>query len=432
MRDSHDLSERVAGRLVGPYSYSILVISACIFVAIGFVTWINGPLISFVEVAFSLDEVSAFLIPLVFYISYFFFSIPAAFVAKKLGMKLGLSCSLLVSALGVACFGQFVVWKNYPGVLAGLLILGAGVSLMQLIMSALVSLLGPASRAAQRIAIMGICNKAAGIVAPIIIGVFVMGNIGSVAERAQAAPDKAAKDAILYPLAHSLYGPYLILAAILVLIGIVVLFFPLPTLEAPPIVKLKKSERSHFLQPHVIFGFIALFLYAGNEVLAASAIGTYGSGFGLPLDSTKFFTTFTLTAMLIGYIAGFVVVPRFVTQEVYVQFSCFIGIVFAICAFFTHGYSSVFFIALLGAANAMIMPILFPIALRGAGALTSLVSAVLVMTYCGGAIIPPIYVLLKPYLGFQGALILLVVPSYLAMSAYAYYFGRVGLQAEEG
>lgn len=417
-------------RLVGSHGYSALAVAALIFFAMGFVTWLNGPLISFVRVAFSLSEFSAFFIPLAFYFSFFLFSIPTSLIAQRMGLKTGLTLSVLVSALGVAVFGQFVAWRIYTGALTGLLILGAGISLMQVVINPLVSLLGPADRAAQRISIMGICNKTAGILAPIVLGLLVMRNIGDVAEKAQSATDPAIREALLNNFVQALYLPYLGMAGILVLIACIVALAPLPNLEAPPIVSGEGAQRG-FFKPHLVFGFIAMFLYVGIEVMAGDAIGTYGQSFGLPLDQTKFFTALTLTGMLIGYIMGFVIVPRFIRQERYVQISCAAGCVLTIMAVLTQGYTSVFCVALLGVTNAMIMPTVFPIAIRGAGHMTAMASAVMVMSYSGGAVVPQFYVWLKPVFGFQGMFALIVIPAYLVILAYAHRYGRVGLKNGE-
>jgi hypothetical protein len=70
---------------------------------------------------------------------------------------------------------------------------------------------------------------------------------------------------------------------------------------------------------------LCIFVYVGAEVMAGDAIGTYGNGFGLPLDDTKFFTSFTLAAMLVGYIVGLIVIPRFVSQQRLPEFSAVLG-----------------------------------------------------------------------------------------------------------
>ncbi|MQR99595.1 glucose/galactose MFS transporter [Gluconobacter sp. AC10] len=392
----------------------------------GFVTWMNGPLISFVRVVFDLSDTTAFLVPMVFYFSYFLFSLPASFLARKLGLRGGLSTSLLLCAAGVALFGQFIAIRLYGGALSGLLVMGAGLSLMQVVINPLVSLLGPPERAAQRIAIMGVCNKCAGILAPIVLATLVMGDIGSISQRVQDATDPMARNAILTGFVHAIYGPYMTMAAILLVTAIGVAICPLPDLQAPALPGLRDST-GHIFRPHLVFGIAAMFLYVGVEVMAGDAIGTYGQGFGLPLSQTRFFTSLTLTAMLGGYVAGFVIVPRVLTQERLMELACILGGMLTVIAFLTHGYVSVLCVALLGAANAMLMPTIFPIAIRGAGSWTPLASALLVMAYSGGAVIPQIYVALKPVIGLQTMFALLVLPSYLAILIYARRYGQTGL-----
>lgn len=412
--------------LTGRYGLAPLGVAAAIFFIMGFVTWMNGPLISFVRVAFDLSDTSAFLVPMVFYFSYFLFSLPASFLARKLGLRTGLSVSLLLCAAGVALFGQFIAMRLYGGALTGLLVMGAGLSLMQVVINPLVSLLGPSERASQRIAIMGVCNKCAGILAPIVLATLVMGDIGSISQRAQEMTDPAARNALLAGFVHAIYAPYMTMAVILLVTAIGVAVCPLPDLQAAPLPGPLESSRRIF-RPHLVAGIAVMFLYVGIEVMAGDAIGTYGQGFGLPLSQTRFFTSLTLAAMLGGYVTGFLIVPRFVTQERLMELACMLGGLLTIAAFLTHGYVSVLCVALLGAANAMLMPTIFPIAIRGAGLWTPLASALLVMAYSGGAIIPQIYVALKPVIGFQAMFALLVLPSYLALLFYARRYGQTGL-----
>ncbi|GBR66929.1 glucose/galactose MFS transporter [Gluconobacter kanchanaburiensis] len=412
--------------LTGRYGLAPLGVAAAVFFIMGFVTWMNGPLISFVRVAFGLSDMSAFLVPMVFYVSYFLFSLPASFFARKLGLRRGLSCSLLLCAAGVALFGQFIALRFYAGALSGLLVMGAGLSLMQVVINPLVSLLGPSERAAQRIAIMGVCNKCAGIMAPIVLATVVMGDIGGISQRLQEAADPAARNALLSGFVQAIYIPYMTMAIILLAAAIGVAMFPLPDLQAAPLPGFP-TDRRRIFRPHLLFGIVAMFVYVGIEVMAGDAIGTYGQGFGLPLSQTRFFTSLTLAAMLGGYLAGFLIVPRFLTQERFMELSCLTGGLLTIVAFLTHGYASVLCVALLGAANAMLMPTIFPIAIRGAGAWTPLASALMVMAFSGGGIIPQIYVALKPFIGFQAAFSLLVLPSYLAILLYARRYGQTGL-----
>ena len=188
------------------------------------------------------------------------------------------------------------------------------------------------------------------------------------------------------------------------------------------------GKQSVFQFPHLWLGVLCLFVYVGVEVLAGDAIGTYGNGFGLPLDQTKFFTSFTLGAMLLGYVVGLLAIPRFVSQERFLSISAVLGVAFAIAAYFTEGYVSVGFVAALGFANAMMWPAIFPLAIQGLGRHTELGSALLVMGIVGGAIIPRLFAGLKQDHDFQLVFLLLMVPCYL----YILYFAMRGHRAGRG
>ena len=409
---------------------SIAIIGALFFI-IGFFTWINGPLITFVRLAFDLNEVNAFLVLMVFYLSYFFLALPAAALLKVTGMKKGLAVSLFVMAIGAALFGEFSTQRWYPGALGGLFVIGGGLALLQTAVNPYISILGPIESAAQRIAVMGICNKIAGMLAPVVIGTLVLHGVGDLATQVSAA-DAATKANLLNQFAAKIHAPYLTMAGVLVVLAIAILFSPLPELK-PSEVNAERSadgaatgRRSVFQFPHLWLGVLCLFVYVGVEVLAGDAIGTYGNGFGLPLDETKFFTSFTLSAMLCGYVVGLIAIPRFISQERYLSVSAVLGLLFAIGALLTDGYVSVGFVAALGFANAMMWPAIFPLAIKGLGRFTETGSALLIMGIAGGAIVPQLFAVLKQHYDFQWVFAALAVPCYLYILFYALYGHRVG------
>ncbi|MCI4569130.1 sugar MFS transporter [Lysobacter sp. CFH 32150] len=405
---------------------SIAIIGALFFI-FGFVTWLNGPLISFAKLAFDVSDSYAFLIPSAFYISYFCLALPASFILKKTGMKKGMALGLFVMAIGAAVFGEYTTQRWYPGAVGGIFVIGAGLAILQTAVNPYISILGPIEGAAQRIAVMGICNKLAGIFAPLVIGALVLHGMGDLSAQVASA-DAATKDALLNEFASRVHGPYLGMAALMVLLAIGILFSPLPEIRAEQVNAGSGStdHRSSLLQfPHVWLGALCIFVYVGVEVMAGDAIGTYGQGFGLPLDQTKFFTSLTLGGMLLGYIVGLVAIPRFISQERYLGLSAILGMLLALGAFLTHGYVSVGFVAALGFANAMMWPAIFPLAIHGLGRLTEYGSALLIMGIAGGAVIPQAFVLLKQHYDFQLVFALLMVPCYL----YILYFAKRGHRA---
>ena len=405
---------------------SIAIVGGLFFI-IGFFTWINGPLITFVKLAFDVSEISAFLVLMVFYLSYFFLALPSSWILKGTGMKKGLALSLAVMAVGAMMFGEFATRRWFGGALGGLFVIGGGLALLQTAVNPYISILGPIESAARRIALMGICNKIAGMLAPVVIGSLVLHGIGDLATQVDAA-DAATKTQLLNEFAAKIHTPYLVMAGILVLVAIAILFSSLPEIK-PSEANAEQAgmgerlgKQSVFQFPHLWLGVLCLFVYVGVEVLAGDAIGTYGNGFGLPLDQTKFFTSFTLGAMLLGYVVGLLAIPRFVSQERFLSISAVLGVVFAIAAYFTEGYVSVGFVAALGFANAMMWPAIFPLAIKGLGRFTETGSALLIMGIAGGAIIPQLFAVLKQHYDFQLVFMALAVPCYL----YILFFARVG------
>ena len=199
----------------GSFGWGPLVCMAGLFFVIGFATWLNGPLIPFVQVAFSLDDVSAFLVPLVFYIAYVVFALPAGHLATRQGPHRTLPLALGSMALGMAITGGGLHAGLYPLALTGLLTLGGGLALLQVAVNPYVTLLGPHARAAQRIAIMGVCNKLGGIVAPLVLAGLAMHTMDGLAASLTNAPDAATRTALRAQALDTLAWPYLGMAGVL-------------------------------------------------------------------------------------------------------------------------------------------------------------------------------------------------------------------------
>jgi MFS transporter, FHS family, L-fucose permease len=413
------------------YLASIVIIGVLFFI-FGFVTWINGPLITFVKLAFDLDtDAKAFLVTTAFYMAYFFLALPASWVLERTGMKKGMALGLGVMAVGSVVFGTFATQRNYPLALTGLFVIGSGLSLLQTASNPYISILGPIESAARRISFMGICNKLAGIISPIVLGLLVLQGLDQLEARVAAAGAGPLREAILNEFAAKVYMPYMVMAGILVLLAVWIVKSPLPELRASdanpqPAGDDPGAARTSVLQfPHLLLGAVCIFVYVGVEVLAGDAIGTYGRSFGIPADEAKYFTTFTLAGMLFGYTMGIFLIPRFLSQELALAISAVLGVVFSVAAYFTTGYVSVGFVAALGIANALMWPAIFPIAIRNLGRFTEKGSALLIMGIAGGAIIPNIFAAAKESYDFQAVFLAITLPCYF----YIFYYARRGYRA---
>jgi glucose/galactose transporter len=395
------------------------------FFLMGFFTWLNGPLLAFSRLTFDLDESGSFLILMAFYISYLVWPLPFARVLERIGFQNGISLALVIMAIGAVAFAQFTALRIYPGALAGLFVIGGGLALLQTAVNPYVSVLGPNESAARRMALMGICNKGAGILAPLLMGGLILSDMGAL-ESALKVAAPMERTTMLDAYASRMQLPYIAMSLMLVLMAVVVRHAKLPAIAVEA---RRNDQSSHWpglkSDSRLWLGVVCIFLYIGAEVMAGDAIVVYGHELGLPTDATKFFTSLTLFGMLAGYLLGLVLIPRYVAQERYLTMSGLLGIILVLGATFSDGYVSVSFVAALGFANAMMWPAIFPLSIRGLGERTKIGSALLVMGICGGALVPQLYILLKEFMAFQHAFAALLVPSY----CYIMWFGRVGVRS---
>jgi glucose/galactose transporter len=405
---------------------SPMIIIGILFFVFGFVTWLNGPLILFVKQAFSLDTDSkAFLVTTAFFLAYFFLALPSSWILGKTGMKRGMSFGLLLMACGTFVFGTFATQRNYPVSLIGLFIIASGLSLLQTAVNPYISILGPIESGAKRISIMGICNKVGGFLSPFVMSAFVLQGIDKFEDNVKHASDDAARESLLNEFASKIYLPYMVMAAILVLLAFWIMRSTLPEInasevnESPADSELSKNRRNIFQFPYLLLGAFCIFVYVGVEVMAGDAIGVYGKGFGIPSDEAKYFTSFTVGAMLLGYVLGLATVPKIISQQTALRISAILGILFTLAAFFTTGYTSVVFVAALGLANAMMWPAIFPLAISGLGRFTQTGSALLIMGIVGGAIIPKVFAGMKEQFNFQMVFAALMIPCYLYILFYS-------------
>lgn len=420
-------------RNANQYTYSIVIIGTLFFI-FGFVTWLNGPLITYVKLAFSLDTDSkAFLVTTAFYMAYFFLALPSSWILERTGMKKGMALGLLVMAIGTFVFGQFATHRNYTVSLIGLFIIGSGLSILQTASNPYISIIGPIESAAKRISIMGICNKVAGILSPVVLGAFVLKDVNKLEEKVSKAIDPQSKELILKEFASSIYLPYMIMAVVLAILAFWILKSGLPEIKASEINiahagSESKNKTSIFQFPYLLLGAFCIFVYVGVEVMAGDAIGTYGKGFNIPTDETKYFTSFTLIAMLVGYVAGLTTIPKIISQQTALRISALLGIFFTIAALLTKGYVSVGFVAALGLANALMWPAIWPLAIDGLGKFTERGSALLIMGIAGGAVIPKIFAGLKDQYDFQWTFFAIMLPCYLFILYFAIKGHKIGKQ----
>ncbi|GGM89245.1 glucose/galactose MFS transporter [Dyadobacter beijingensis] len=392
-----------------------LFIIGILFFVMGFVTWVNGTLITFFKKAFSLDNTSSYLVTFAFFISYTVMAIPCSIVLKKTGFKNGMSLALLVMGIGTLIFIPAAEMASYPLFLVGLFTIGIGLTVLQTASNPYATILGPRESAAQRISIMGIANKTAGIFSQIIFGKLLLAGASSADPKSEL--DKVAM-------------PYLVLTVVLVALAIIIRMSKgLVEVseeeddDTPIAAQQVAVQKTSVLQfPNLVLGVLALFCYVGAEVIAGDTIISYGVSLGFPEEEARLFGTYTLYGMMFGYVLGIVLIPKYVSQQAYLKFSAILGLIVTVIAINSTGFTSVICIAILGFANAVIWPALWPLALSGLGKFTKIASALLVMGISGGAVLPLVYGSIADSIGSTQKAYWILVPLYI----YMLYFGLVG------
>jgi FHS family L-fucose permease-like MFS transporter len=423
----------------------ILIIAGLFFI-FGFVTWINGALIPFMKTINELTDAQSYLVASASYISFVVMALPASYIIDKIGYKKGMSLGLIIMAMGALLFIPAANARTYWMFLSAIFIQGMGMTLLQTASNPYITILGPMESAAKRIAIMGIANKVAGGLGSVIFGAILLVGIDGIREQLSVV-DEAEKAILLNTMADSVITPYIIMALVLFLLGILIRKAPLPNVEAQPIQASESGEKvktSIFQFPHLWLGVLALFLYVGVEVVAGDTIISYGISLNIPVEEAKFFTLFTLMAMVATYGLGVFLIPKYISQSFALKASAVLGIIFSFCILYTTGFTSVLFVAALGIANALVWPAIWPLALTGLGKFTKTASALLIMAISGGAIIPPLYgalvdhkkeALIVAGINEANAIIeaasfgyWILLPCYMMILYYAFWGHKIGLK----
>ncbi|WP_298506929.1 sugar MFS transporter [uncultured Maribacter sp.] len=370
-----------------------IIIIAGLFFIFGFVTWINGALIPFMKTINELTDAQSYLVASASYISFVVMALPASYIINKIGYRKGMSLGLIIMAVGALVFIPAAEARTYWMFLTAIFIQGTGMTLLQTASNPYITILGPIESAAKRIAIMGIANKVAGALGSVIFGAILLSGIDDIKDKL-AQVDAAEKASLLDTMADGVVSPYIAMAVILFILGILIRKAPLPHVEAKPIEASEiggKTKSSIFQFPHLWLGVLALFVYVGVEVIAGDTIISYGISLDIPVEQAKFFTLFTLMAMVATYALGVFLIPKYISQAFALRVSAVLGIILSFCIVFTSGFTSVIFVAALGIANALVWPAIWPLALTGLGKFTKTASALLIMAISGGAILPPLY-----------------------------------------
>ena len=415
---------------------SIIIIGLLFFV-FGFVSWVNAILIPYFKIACELTNFKSYLVTFAFYISYFFMSVPSSYLIKSVGFKKGMMIGFFVMAVGAFIFVPAALSRTYEIFLVGLFSLGTGLAILQTAANPYITVLGPKERAAQRISIMGICNKGAGILAPIIFAAVVLRVTDSDLFSQLPTMGEAEKSAALDELIRRVIVPYSIVGAVLLGLGLMVRFSPLPEIDAeqesPEVAVANSGKTSIFQFPHLILGAIAIFIHVGTQVIAIDTIIGYANYMHIDLLEAKVFPSYTLFATICGYIIGIILIPKFIRQVNMLLVCTLLGVLLSLLIIYMSGPTtflghaadiSIWFVVLLGLANSLVWAGIWPLALDGLGRFTKLGASVMIMGLCGNAILPLVYGYFADLYDVRTAYWVLF-PCYLYLVFYAAYGHRM-------
>jgi glucose/galactose transporter len=408
------------------YVFPLIVIGTLFFI-FGFITWANSQLIPYLKIACELSDFQSFLVATAFFAAYFVMAIPSSMILKRTGFQKGMSLGLLVMALGALLFIPAADSRNYSLFLTGLFVIGTGLALLQTASNPYVTVLGPIESAAQRISIMGICNKLAGIIAVYVLSAIVLKNVDALKQKLLTlGPEEKAQE--LHALASRVVMPYVTIAVVLTVLAVAIYFISLPKIEEEKegTEFTHSEEKSSIFQfPHLILGAIAIFFYVGAEVISYDSFAGFGESLGFPLEQASTFATYTGYALLAGYVLGIILIPKYISQRKSLIGNVLLSILLVLLAIFSKGMVAVVCFALLGFSNAIMWPAIWPLAIEGLGRFTKTGAALLIMGIVGGSILPLLYVQVAKILGSKQEGYWILIPFYL----YILYYATKGYKA---
>ncbi|MDR3046698.1 MAG: sugar MFS transporter [Bacteroidales bacterium] len=405
--------------------FSIFVIGSLFFV-LGFVTWLNSILIPFLKLSCELTDFQSSFVTFAFYISYFVTAIPSSYLLKKVGFNRGMSLGLIIMAIGALLFVPAAMSRSYMIFLVGLFTTGIGLSILQTAVNPYATVIGPIESAARRISIMGICNKVAGMIGIFLLSSLLFSDASNMTEQIAAVTNLADKELALQALSHRVITPYLIMAAILIGLVMVIKAAKLPEIdEEMEDNNSTDADKSIRKYSYLWFGIVAIFFYVGAEVIAIDYLVRFGDFMGLHSVS-KTLPIYALIALVVGYLVGIIAVPRFVSQRRALIMQLLLSMILVCVALFGKGIIAVCGVIGLSFTHAIMWPAIWPLSIHDLGKHTKLGAALLIMAISGGAVIPLIYGKISDIFNPQSGIAILFI-GYL----YLMFFACIGYKLQK-
>jgi FHS family L-fucose permease-like MFS transporter len=407
-----------------PPSRRAMAIVTLLFFLWGLLTSLNDILVPHLKAIFDLKYVEVVLIQFSFFSAYFLFSIPSGRLIECVGYKRTMVLGLIIMVGGALLFIPAAGMPSFPLFLTALIVLGAGITVLQVSANPYVAVLGPPRTASSRLNLTQAFNSLGTTIAPFLGSMLILnGAPKSIAELHRLSP--AELHAYRLQEAASVKLPYLGLALAILILAILIARSTIPALAVQR--RDSVADGSIWKQRPLVLGAIAIFVYVGAEVSIGSFLVNYlnqADVGALPEKLAARYVSLYWGGAMVGRFVGSALLRRVPTGTLLGLFATTASaLVFA--SVLTSGYAAMWTILLVGLFNSIMFPSIFTLAIDGLGPLTGRGSGLLVSSIVGGAVIPVLQGALADHFGIHWAFILPAL-CYL----YIIYFALRGSQRD--
>jgi MFS transporter, FHS family, L-fucose permease len=393
-----------------------------LFFAWGFLTCLNDILIPHLKNIFDLNYAEVMLVQFAFFSSYFLFSMPSGKIVEWIGYKRSMVTGLLTMATGALMFVPAASIPSFPVFLTALIVLAAGMTVLQTSANPYVAILGPPRTASSRLNLTQGFNSFGTTLAPWFGSWLILGAaLAPASIEVVRAMGSDQLHAYRIQQAASVKVPYIGLSLALVVLAITVGWFKLPVIEYAE--AHGRQTGSIWRHRRLVLGAMAIFVYVGAEVAIGSLMTNYFNQNeigGLSLKDAAGYLQYYWGGAMVGRFVGSVLLQRLRTQTL-LAFNAVAAALLVTLSMLTFGHLAMWSLILVGLFNSIMFPCIFTMAIEGLGPLTGKASGLLVAAIVGGAIVPELQGILADRIGIHHAFILPVL-----CYAYVLFFAVKG------
>jgi len=396
------------------YAFALTSLTSLFFMW-GFITCLNDILIPHLKGIFDLSYSQAMLVQFCFFSAYFLVSLPAGKVVKTLGFQKGIVIGLVIAAIGCICFYPAAALQSYPLFLMSLFVLASGITLLQVSANPYVSILGKAETASSRLTMTQAFNSLGTTIAPFFGAYLILDHVTESMSAAQQA--------------ESVQLPYLLLAAMLLILAAIFAYLNLPKINHSESTPVKESENgSAWGYRHLVLGAVGIFVYVGAEVSIGSFLVSFFNDpniAGLEESQAAKYIAYYWGGAMVGRFIGAAIMQKIAAGKA-LAFNALASSLLILIAIFASGQLAMWSILLVGLFNSIMFPTIFSLAIHGLGAHTSQASGILCLAIVGGAILPLLQGVLADSIGLQTSFVLPII-----CYAFIAYYGLSGSKPVE-